>query len=115
MLAICAQRIASVMRKDDLIGRFGGDEFVLMLPGVASNATLDAQMSRVNAALQQPISLSGMNVHASGSCGGALYSRDGDTFDALLEVADAQMYAAKRERANMNLHAPEVVALPVTV
>lgn len=99
VLAISAQRIASAMRRDDVLSRYGGDEFVLMLPGVTSDDTLDAQLARVSAVLDQPIALAGSNISAGGSCGGALYPRDGTTLDQLIKVADARMYGAKKERA----------------
>ena len=103
VLSICAQRIASVMRKDDLLGRFGGDEFVLMLPGVMSDETLNRQIARVTAVLDQPIAVAGASVFVRGSCGGALFNRDGDSLDQLLSVADARMYEAKRARNDASL------------
>lgn len=99
VLAISAQRIASVMRRDDLLSRYGGDEFVLLLPGVISDDTLDSQLARLSAVLDQPIALAGSSINAGGSCGGALYPRDGTTLDQLIKVADAKMYGAKKERA----------------
>ncbi len=98
VLAVCAQRLASVMRKEDLLARFGGDEFVLMLPGVMADETLDAQIARVTAVLDTPIALAGLTISARGSCGGALFTRDGDTLEQLVQVADARMYAVKRVR-----------------
>lgn len=99
VLAVSAQRIASAMRSDDVLSRYGGDEFVLMLPGVTSDVALDAQLARVSAVLDQPIALAGSSIRAGGSCGGALYPRDGATLDQLIKVADARMYGAKKERA----------------
>lgn len=99
VLAISAQRIASAMRRDDVLSRYGGDEFVLMLPGVSSDDTLDAQLARLSAVLDQPISLAGSTIRAGGSCGGALYPRDGATLEQLIKVADARMYGAKKERS----------------
>jgi diguanylate cyclase (GGDEF)-like protein len=99
VLAISAQRIVSAMRRDDLLSRYGGDEFVLMLPGVTSDQTLDAQLQRLSAVLDQPVALAGASISAGGSCGGALYPRDGATLEQLIRVADARMYGAKKERA----------------
>ena len=45
VLAVCAQRIASAMRRDDVLARYGGDEFVLMLAGIPSDEALDAQLA----------------------------------------------------------------------
>ena len=88
----------SVMRKDDLLARFGGDEFVMMLPGVLSDDTLDRQIARVGAVLDEAITLAGATMFARGSCGGALFTRDGDSLDQLMKLADARMYIAKRAR-----------------
>ena len=52
VLAVCAQRIASAMRRDDVLARYGGDEFVLMLAGIPSDEALDAQLARLTAALE---------------------------------------------------------------
>jgi diguanylate cyclase len=103
VLAICAQRIASVLRKDDLLARFGGDEFVLMLPGVDSVDALDRQILRVTSALDEPIALAGATMFARGSCGGALLNLDGENLDQLVKAADARMYSAKRARHEANL------------
>lgn len=103
VLSICAQRIASVLRKDDLLARFGGDEFVMMLPGVMSDETLNGQIARVTTALDDPIVLTGASVFVRGSCGGALFNRDGNSLDQLLNVADGRMYEAKRARNKANL------------
>ena len=94
VLAVCAQRIASVMRKDDLLARFGGDEFVMMLPGVISDETLNRQVARATAVLDEPIAVAEASVFVRGSCGGALFDRDGDSLDQLLNVAHGRMYEA---------------------
>ena len=91
VLSICAQRVASVMRKDDVLARFGGDEFVLMLPGVTADETLERQIARVSAVLDKPIALAGTTMFARGSCGGALFTRDGNSLDQLVRVADARL------------------------
>jgi len=99
VLAISAQRIGSALRRDDVLSRYGGDEFVVLLPGVSSDETLDGQLNRLMAALDQPIALAGVEIAAGGSCGGALFPRDGATLEQLIKVADARMYGSKKERA----------------
>ena len=111
VLAICAQRIASAMRRDDVLARYGGDEFVLMLSGILSDEALDAQLARLTAALDQLVAIAGIEVTAGGSCGGALYPRDGRTLEQLVKVADARMYGVKRRvRGGADYPPPEVRA-----
>ena len=75
----------------------------MMLPGVTSDETLNRQIARVTTALDQPIAVAGVSVFVRGSCGGALFNRDGDSLDQLLNVADGRMYEAKRARSEANL------------
>lgn len=103
VLAVAAQRIAAELRRDDVLARFGGDEFVLLLPEIASDDALNAQLDRLATALDAEIAVAGVTVHAGGSCGGALYPRDGDSLDALLHVADGRMYEAKKRRATREI------------
>jgi diguanylate cyclase len=101
VLAISAQRLASVLRKNDLLGRFGGDEFLLILSGLDSEAALEASLKRMREAVAQPIVIAGRALSVGASCGGALFPRDGKTLQALTDAADARMYSAKAA----NVHA----------
>ena len=82
------------MRKDDLPARFGGDELVMILPDVMSDETLNRQVARATAVLDEPIAVAEASVFVRGSCGGALFDRDGDSLDQLLNVAHGRMYEA---------------------
>lgn len=99
VLAVSAQRIASALRRDDLLARYGGDEFVLMLAGITSDDDVAARLAEITQRLDEPIALAGQSIRASASCGGALYPRDGTTLLQLVEVADARMFGEKKNRA----------------
>ena len=98
VLAVSAQRIASALRRDDLLARYGGDEFVLLLSGVTTDEDVAARLAEISARLDAPIDLAGEHIHAGASCGGALYPRDGSTLLQLVEVADARMFEEKKTR-----------------
>ena len=98
VLAVSAQRMASVLRGDDLLARYGGDEFVLLLAGVASDEEINKRLAEIAARLDSPIALAGERIQAGASCGGALYPRDGSTLLQLVEVADARMFEMKKTR-----------------
>jgi len=109
VLRVAAQRMLATVRHDDVIARVGGDEFVLLLPGIDDWAVLAAIADRLIAALEAPIS-DGTQAHrVSASLGGTL-SRDHDPIDAgaIMAAADAALYAAKAGgRGCHALHRPD--------
>jgi diguanylate cyclase (GGDEF)-like protein len=94
-LVAVGQRMKTVVRGDDLIARFGGDEFVVLLEDVAGVEEAVGAARRICAAVKQPIVLTeGYEVVASVSVGIAL-TEPGKTADDLLHNADVAMYEAK--------------------
>jgi diguanylate cyclase (GGDEF)-like protein len=90
-LAAAAERLRTVVRDSDAVGRLGGEEFVLVLPGVSPEAAREAA-ERARAAVAE--------VRAGGrrlACSAGLASAPADATDAaeLLACADAALYAAK--------------------
>nr|WP_319472270.1 sensor domain-containing diguanylate cyclase [uncultured Sphaerochaeta sp.] len=82
------------LRRDDLIGRFGGDEFIIILRGCTQCETcfrIYEYISHVS------VPLDGDNIEFAISMGVAFSPNDGSTSEALLEVADKRLYQAKRE------------------
>jgi diguanylate cyclase len=100
VLAVCAQRISSALRRDDLLARYGGDEFVLLLSGVTTDEQLNARLTEITRRLDQSIGVAGETIQAGASCGGALYPRDGGTLQQLVSVADERMFSMKKLRAD---------------
>ena len=95
------QAVASGLRKScrrmDLAARFGGDEFVLILPDTPKDAAL-----QVGEKLRRHVERIGLQdgVHLSASVGVASLPDDGATADLLLEVSDRAMYQVKRAGGN---------------
>jgi len=97
------REVASVLRRAirpyDVVSRYGGDEFIVLLSDCGIE---DAEAKRIE--LQQvvdslPFVVRGtQRVRLAASIGAAVFPRDGDTYEALLIVADQQMYRDKSQR-----------------
>ena len=95
-----SERMLSASRKSDTVGRFGGDEFVLILPEVESIPSLMVILNKLMAAIAKPISV-GKNILTIGaSIGIAHYPIHGKDVETLLSNADYAMYQAKKNNQN---------------
>jgi EAL domain-containing protein (putative c-di-GMP-specific phosphodiesterase class I) len=101
-----AKRLENCMRSTDVvsrvhdrctISRFGGDEFVLLLRGLAEPANAGQIADRILAELAHSLSLQGHEVTLSGSIGIAVGREGLDSADDLLRDADTAMYQAKSQ------------------
>jgi diguanylate cyclase (GGDEF)-like protein len=95
LLQQLSRRLELDIRESDTVGRWGGDEFALVLPHTdLDGAVLTAQ--RLLQQLHEPILLAGRQVTITGSIGIALYPDHGRDSETLLQEADAAMYRCKR-------------------
>lgn len=97
VLARICDLLHNALRADDLVGRIGGDEFVLLLKNVAGYEALQMKMDSLCEQLNQRISDS---VCVSCSFGAAACPSDGAGFEELYDKADAALYAAKEAGRN---------------
>jgi len=74
---------------------FGGDEFVLVLGGLADDREIKVLLDKLLAEVAVPMIIEGNEAHVTGSIGVALFPRNADSVEDLLEKADKAMYFAK--------------------
>ena len=93
-----AQRLSAGLEPGDCLARWGGEEFAVLLPGVASDAELAERAERLRLAVNEtPIVHGDVRVELTISVGCALAADGSQTLDALLDTADSCLYAAKHE------------------
>jgi len=98
-----AQRVAHVVRAQDTFGRFGGEEFALLLPCTPlEDAMLVAEKIR-NTIGDTAVDVQGMNVPVTASVGGASARAGVPAYEALINEADAALYSAKRQGRNRSV------------
>jgi diguanylate cyclase (GGDEF)-like protein len=99
-LKVIAERLQGLVRGTDTVGRFGGDEFVVVLTEQTDDAGLGQVIERISAALAQPVELGGVRHVLTPSIGHCRYPEDGQDAETLLKNADLAMYQAKRQGRN---------------
>ncbi len=97
LLRAVAERLRERIRSTDQAGRQGGDEFLVVCPGIASERESLALAERVRGIFADPFQLAGVSVAMTASLGVALGTPD-TTAEELVSCADSAMYEAKRTR-----------------
>ena len=95
LLRLTTRCIQSQLRESDLIARFGGDEFVVLLPETPCAGGLAVASKILNCIQGTPLALHGTNVAVSASIGVACYPDHGSSIESIKEKADKAMYASK--------------------
>jgi diguanylate cyclase (GGDEF)-like protein/PAS domain S-box-containing protein len=94
LLVQVAKRFETMLRENDTLARFGGDEFVMLLPGSDARAASKVLRRMIDLA-GEPLRVGGHELTITPSAGIAMYPFDGADFDSLATCADVAMYRAK--------------------
>ncbi len=110
LLQTVAARISASLRAGDVVARFGGDEFIVLLDDAARDDV--AQVAhKLLRAIELPVEAEGRDLSVTPSVGIALFPSDGATPTELIKNADTAMYIAKsRGRANCQFFDPAVAS-----
>jgi diguanylate cyclase (GGDEF)-like protein len=95
-----ARRLPTCARSSDTVGRYGGDEFVVILNEVARGHDAALCATKVIAALNLPFEIGGQRLSLGASVGIALYPTDAQDAPTLIKLADIAMYRAKASGRN---------------
>ena len=95
LLQQMALRLTSRIRGADTACRYGGDEFVIMMPEIESPESAVAAVVKIREQLEAPYVVDGQTIQITASVGAALYRGDNQTIDSLVRQAEADLYQSK--------------------
>jgi diguanylate cyclase (GGDEF)-like protein/PAS domain S-box-containing protein len=100
LLQSVAERLRNCIRQADTVSRFGGDEFLVLLPDVPPSQDVGICAEKVFHSLQTAHDIGGHELHVTASVGVSSYPCDAADGTGLLKCADAAMYRAKSQGGN---------------
>ncbi|WKY47358.1 EAL domain-containing protein [Eubacteriaceae bacterium ES3] len=95
LLIEVGHRLSKKVRRNDIVSRFGGDEFLIMLSEIYDLNDLDHIIDNIMSVFSAPINLGGQELYITVSIGVSLYPEDGEDPDTLIKNADLSMYHSK--------------------
>ncbi len=104
-----AERLKSVLRKGDTIGRQGGDEFIVLIPGLKDSSDADAVCRKLLHAFSEPFLVEGKPVSVAANIGISIYPDHADTPQLLVQHADTALdFAKEKGKASLKVFRPDL-------
>jgi diguanylate cyclase (GGDEF)-like protein len=100
LLQKLASRLVSKLPSDYILTRWGGDEFVLVVPDLKKRNHAEQIAQRILDSLKEPFFLGDTRIYISTSIGISIYPQDGEDQETLIKNADAALYRAKEQGKN---------------
>ncbi|MEA3405347.1 MAG: EAL domain-containing protein [Pseudomonadota bacterium] len=100
LLIAVTKRIQETLRENDILARFGGDEFVVVLEEIKHQHEVSMIVKKLIAAFNQPLSFAHLSMIMTMSLGVSVYPDDGLECNTLFQNADTAMYEAKNKGKN---------------
>lgn len=98
VLGEIAARLKRSVRAGDIVVRYGGDEFVILLTSLSAPDDLRATEDKIRSIVEAPMTLGRHVIRVGISIGWSLYPTEGQDIDALIKTADTRMFESKRAR-----------------
>lgn len=111
LLITIAHRLQENKRQEDTLARIGGDEFIFLLPHLASKNDVIKSATRILHAMEAPFEIDGVELSSTTSIGIAFYPEDAQDRASLVGAADKALYAAKHAGKNTYAWVPPTPAV----
>tara|TARA_R110002111_G_C6006299_1_gene373982 strand:+ start:2171 stop:6670 length:4500 start_codon:yes stop_codon:yes gene_type:complete len=98
LLKIVAERLTRSVRQEDIVSRFGGDEFVIALTNIKSFEVIEKLANKIQSNISRPFVFLGKEMHLGASMGISVSPSNGNNISDLIKNADIAMYQSKDTR-----------------
>jgi diguanylate cyclase (GGDEF)-like protein len=95
-----AKRLAAVLRKSDIVARFGGDEFIILVENIEDSNHIEMIAQKILNCFNRPFVIDGQECFITTCIGIAIYPTDGENAEKLIKNADVAMFKAKENGKN---------------